>query len=68
MASCDTMHDVLYLMFWSREKLSEEVHDGISCQVLGTYYHMVILAGLSGVILPSRFLPLHPQGTNALYL
>lgn len=59
---------LVYLMFGTGEELGEEVHDGIPSQVLGTHHHMVVLAGLSGVVLSPGLLPLHPDGTDAFNL
>lgn len=59
---------LVYLVFGAGEELSEEVHDGIPRQILGTHHHMVVLAGLSGVVLSPGLLPLHPDGANAFDL
>lgn len=59
---------LVYLMFGTGEELGKEVHDGIPSQVLGTHHHMVVLAGLSGVVLSPGLLPLHPDGTDAFNL
>lgn len=42
---------LVYLVFGAGEELSEEVHDGIPRQILGTHHHVVVFAGLPGVVL-----------------
>lgn len=42
---------LVYLVFVAGEELSEEVHDGIPRQILGTHHHVVVFAGLPGVVL-----------------
>lgn len=55
-------------MFGTGKELGEEVHDGVPGQILGTHHHVVVFAGLSGVVLSPWLLPLHPDGANAFDL
>lgn len=59
---------LVYLMFGTGKELCEEVHDGVPGQILGTHHHVVVFAGLSGVVLSPWLLPLHPDGANAFDL
>lgn len=59
---------LVYLVFGAGEELGEEVHDGVPGQILGTHHHVVVFAGLPGVVLSPGLLPLHPDGANAFDL
>lgn len=59
---------LVYLVFGAGEELCEEVHDGVPGQILGTHHHVVVFAGLSGVVLSPWLLPLHPDGADAFDL
>lgn len=59
---------LVYLVFGAGEELCEEVHDGVPSQILGTHHHVVVFAGLSGVVLSPWLLPLHPDGADAFDL